>query len=256
MKLWTTVLLLPFATLLLLEHRGTSAFLIVVQSHRCGRGAANADGHFVNKRDASTQDGSGSHIENCTETLDSALLNITSHTTVLLEAGNYTIGEFILVHDATNITLEAEDNGDAVLVQCTKDAGLAFINVSFLSLRNIVIDGCGFTGTDIESTVDLLDDIVNIFYIIPRVVRIALLLGHCENMTMEHVTVMNTRGFGLVGINVIGTSQLRNVTFFNNTNPEVCLTNVSVNPTYTINQMIEYDSLNQLTRRCSCLLVL
>ena len=65
--------------------------------------------------------------------------------------------------------------------------------------------------TDIESTVDLLDDIVNIFYIIPRVVRIALLLGHCENMTMEHVTVMNTRGFDLVGINVIGTSQLRNV---------------------------------------------
>ena len=46
------------------------------------------------------------------------------------------------IHDVTNITLEAKDNGDAVLVQCTEDAGLAFINISN---RNVVIDGCGFT---------------------------------------------------------------------------------------------------------------
>ena len=60
---------------------------------------------------------------------------------------------------------------------------------------------------------------------------------------MEHVTVMNTSGFGLVGINVIGTSQLRNVTFFNNTNPGVC--NVSTY-SFDLREVIEYDSLNQL----------
>ena len=67
-----------------------------------------------------------------------------------------------------------------------------------------------------------------------------------RNMTMEHVTVMNTRGFGLVGINVIGTSQLKNVTFFNNKNPGVCHTNVSANTIYHPSEVIEYDSLNQL----------
>ena len=62
---------------------------------------------------------------------------------------------------------------------------------------------------------------------------------------MDHMTVIvkNTRGFGLVGINVIGVSQLRNVSFVNNTNSGVC--NVS-KLSISHSQLIAYDSANQL----------
>ena len=126
----------------------------------------------------------------------------------------------------TNITLEADGDEEGVSIQCIGEAGLAFINVSYLSIRNITVDGCGFTGSDINSTVDILGDIVNIFYVIPRVVRIAVLIGHCENMTIESVTIKNTRGFGLVGINVIGNSLLSDVVFFNNTKTGVCRSHI------------------------------
>ena len=60
---------------------------------------------------------------------------------------------------------------------------------------------------------------------------------------MDHVIVKNTRGFGLVGINVIGVSQLRNVSFVNNTNSGVC--NVS-KFSISHSELIAYDSANQL----------
>ena len=235
---WPTVILLLFVTL---EHSTASASLVVVQSNRCDITGNSGDGQFL-APDPLLGDWSRLPSENCIANLTSALQDITSHTTILLETGNYSIDEFILVHGVTNITLKAEFK--VVSIQCVKNTGLAFINVSQLSLLNIVIDGCGFTGTDIENTVDILKDTVNIFYAIPKVVRIAMLLGHSENVTMENVTIMSTRGFGLVGINVIGSSRLNGVLFFNNSHPGTCV------PPYRMElfprKFIDFDSRNRL----------
>ena len=177
--------------------------------------------HFVGTRDSSSREGNGYFIsvsENGTETLESVLQNVASHTIILLESGRHTIEDFILVENVTNIKLQ----GQKSIIQCAKDTGLAFVNVSNLSFRNISVDGCGFNGSHIDKVVSRMNDIVNLFYQVPRVVHISLFLGHCENLTMEHVAIINTRGFGVVGINIIGVSQLTDVLFFNNTNPGTC----------------------------------
>ena len=144
--------------------------------------------------------------------------------------------------NVTNITLKAEF--ESASIQYSENTGLAFVNVSQLSIFNIVINRCGFTGIDIENTVNLLKNIVNVFYAIPQVVKIAMLFGHCEDIVMENVTIMSTRGFGLVGINVIGTSQLNTVLFFNNSYPGTC-----VSP-YILklfpSKSIDFDSCNRL----------
>ena len=186
--------------------------------------------------------------ENCTQTLSSLLRNVTSHSTIRLERDNYIIDEFILIQDVINITMETTGNSnEPVLIQCQEDpsvisAGLAFVNVTDLSIHNIVIDGCGFTGRDINNTVGRLREIVNIFYVVPSSVRISLLLGHCENVLMEQVSIINTKGFGLVSINVVGTSELISVNFFNNTNPGECNPSRNVfNPSPS--ELTNYDSL-------------
>ena len=194
-------------------------------------------------------DGSGLYDENCSQNLSSLLRNVTSHTIICLEHESYIIDEFILIQDVTNITLETEeDRFESVFIRCTRKdatidtAGLAFVNVTDLSIRNVIIDGCGFTGEDISNTVGRLREILNIFYIIPSSVRISLLLGHCENVLMEQVSIVNTKGFGLVGINVVGTSELKNVSFYNNTNPGECNPAQNVfNPSPS--ELADYDSL-------------
>ena len=190
-----------------------------------------ASDRYFYKRDA--VGGSGPSVG---DDLEAALQNVTSHTTIRLEPGNHTIDSFILVTDVTGVAIEGDSSEGSVVIQCSEGEGLAFINVSQLSITNVTIDGCGFNGRDTERVVDILDDIVNIFFKIPRVVRIAVLIGHCENVTMESVTIKNTRGFGLVGINIIGTSLLQSIVFFNNTNAGVCSYNVSVR------ELIDTDS--------------
>ena len=194
--------------------------------------------------------GSGPPYNNCTQSLSSLLSNVTSHTTILLErASLYVIDEFILIQDVINVTLDTAtgDSSDPVSIRCLEgpskkvSAGLAFVNVTDLSIRNVVIDGCGFTGGDVDNTVGRLREIVNIFYTIPSSVRISLLLGHCENVLMERVSIVSTKGFGLVGINVVGTSELINVSFFNNTNPGECdPTRKVFNPSPS--ELASYDS--------------
>ena len=204
-----------FCLLHLFGRHGVSTSSLEAPRHRSCAMAMEDGSGFLNKPS-----------ENCSQTLASALNNVSSYTTIQLEPGHHVIQEFILLQDLTNITLETDDIGNLAHVRCSnqngESAGLAFINVSQLSIRNIVIDGCGFTGKDITSTVTILNGIMNFFYNIPISVQIAMLIGHCEHVEIERVSVMNTRGFGLVGINVIGRSELRNVQFFNNTNPGPC----------------------------------
>ena len=241
MKLWPL-----FLSLHLLQSHVTFAILVRV---------IDEDKQLTVKRDTSTQEGSGSFVDvtdGSARNLVSALMSVSSHTTICLEPGNYTLEEFILVRNVTNITLEGNNNERGVSILCINrginGAGLAFINVSNLTIRNIIIDGCGFTGGAIKNTIDILNDTVNIFYAIPPVIRIGMLLGHCESLTMENVMVKNTRGFGLVGINVIGISQLRHVLFFNNTNlaTGACF-NVSVLAGFLVTDpsgFIAYESAN------------
>ena len=240
-------LLLPFlliASLHLLQSYFTFAILVrAIDEYK----------HLTIKRETSAQVGSGLFVDvtndSTRSSLMSALLNVTSHTTIRLEPGNYVLEEFVLMQNVTNVTLEGNGEVLSVSILCTTRAGLAFINIPYLTIRNITVDGRGFTGGDIENTIDILNDTVNIFYVIPPVVRIGMLLGHCENLIMEHVIVKNTRGLGLMGVNVIGVSQLRNVLFFNNTNPGVCL-NISILArafaTNLTSGFIGYESANQI----------
>ena len=225
--------IIPLLVLILVDYQSTSALVVLVQPHsNCHEGSginSSIGSDLIAKNEGLEQNfANNSHIamedldSNCTQTLVSALQNITSHTTVRLEPGKYTLEEFVLVCNVTNITLEGDGYKERVSIQCIGGAGLAFLNVSQLSFRNITIDGCGFTGSDIEGTLAALHEFVNVFYEIPRAVRIALFMGHCEDVTIEHVTIMNTRGFGLVAVNVIGTSILQGIVFYNNTNQRAC----------------------------------
>ena len=243
---WPSGVILLYASLNAFKYSAAlgSRDQVFIRPNGCDKLSGSGE---MNPDDSFPVDDNGSYYyvtshENCTEDLTAALLTVTSHAIIILETGQYSINQFILVQNVANITLKAELK--VVSIQCTENAGFAFVNVSQLSVYNIVFDGCGFTGANIENAVSLVKNIVNVFYAIPEVVKIALLFGHCEDVMMENVTIMNTRGFGLVDINVIGSSQLNAVLFFNNSYPGTCISPYILE--LFPSKSIDFDSRNRL----------
>ncbi len=162
-------------------------------------------------------------------TLDTALQMVVSDTTLHLGSGVHCIDSFALLHGWKNISLIGESSD--VIITCKKGLGFAFVNVTNLHLENLQIDSCELSNSELNQSVSLLKEIIYLFFKIPTGVRIALFLGHVENLWMENIIVKNTPGFGMVGINVIGDSLVRNSIFFNNVHTDVECNFFSLNVT-------------------------
>ena len=102
-------------------------------------------------------------------------------------------------------------------------------NVSNLLIKNIQINGCSLKGTNLRNVFAVLDSSIQFFYYFPNSedVGTGLMLGHCYDVNVENVTIANVEGFGLLGINVIGSSRLNNVNLISNGVPQGECDNIS-----------------------------
>ena len=150
-------------------------------------------------------------------TLSHALQNATSNTTILLTSGTHCISDFSVVHSVSNITLAGTDQENATaIITCAGEIGMAFLNVSSLHLSNLKILSCGLSGDNVVRVVNLTQELVQLHFNVPTDTRVAVYLASVADLHMDCVTISNTTGFGLVGINVIGSSQLRECEFSHN----------------------------------------
>ena len=152
-------------------------------------------------------------------TLDSALHTVyekRSDVTVVLEAGEHCINDFdLILTELYNVTIKGEGN---VTIRCAPRRGLAVFNATGLTISNVVFDQCGITNDHIFDFLALVNETIDFFFTISNDSRnnITLLCGHCVDFQLTNVTVKNTLGLGFLGINLIGDSVLRNVTFSHN----------------------------------------
>ena len=150
--------------------------------------------------------------QNCTEkrrdnnvTLN-AVINgaVQSHTVYQLLAGNHCIFNFSYVQNMSNLTFIGDSSRpERVNVTCVARAGLAFINISTLTLEGLTIDGCGVTSEDnlqlfqwsMENNIDFFYDL----YYSTDV--IAVLVGLVADFTVRSVTINATKGLGMLVVN-------------------------------------------------------
>ena len=156
---------------------------------------------------------------NSSVSLTDALAALTSNSVIYLERGEHRIERFHLLQDLTNVSIigRGPDTYDYnVTVTCADDVGLAFVNVTRLTLENLRVSRCGLSGGNLQQTVDRLQDIVVLFHNIPDDIYIGLLLGHCTDVVVMNVAVLKTAGIGLLGVNVMGNSRMSYVNFTGN----------------------------------------
>ena len=155
--------------------------------------------------------------------LGDALQTIYSDATLYLCPGTHLIDQFIPINGLKNVSIIGCGDGTETVITCTDSMGLVFVNITDLTIQNVRIEDCGLSGQNLTETLALLDGVIEIFFEVPNETTIAIFLGHVEDLVMQNVTITNTSGLGLVGINVIGTSYISEVDFMFNVRPSNCL---------------------------------
>lgn len=157
-----------------------------------------------------------SNTESQNTTLDRALSDLSSDTVLFLLPGCHCIEQFIPVYNLQNVSFVGGGSRSEVNISCASGLGLAFSNVSGLSIENITIEACGLTGNNLMSFGDDVAQYINLFFQIIDYYYIAMVCGGCSGFSMQYSAIRNTQGLGLLGINTVGNSYLHEVEFSEN----------------------------------------
>ena len=174
--------------------------------------AASYSNVTVNPSSSSCSQSCGSVVNGTS--IDQALGNISSGDYLRLLPGCHCVRTFSVVKDVTNVSLIGDDGGGGIVqIMCAPGLGLAFLNVTRLSFQRLTITGCGLNGSNAVSLNTAINTIVDLFIQLAEDINIALVIASCTNVVMDHVTIVNTTGLGLVGVNVAGESSFTNNVF-------------------------------------------
>ena len=157
--------------------------------------------------------------------LDGALRELTSGMTLILEPGTHLVEQshHNVTRDLTDITITGSGVHET-RINCTDGVGFSFIGMANLSIINLTITNCGVTGEPLRNTVDLLKKEINLWFQVPPSIKVAVLIGNCEDVTVQDVHITDTQGLGLLGINNLGKLELFRVNFTRNIRPR-CIDN-------------------------------
>ncbi len=136
--------------------------------------------------------------------------------TLLLDSGEHCIWNFSLVRDVEDLRIVG--NGSTT-IRCAPGVGLAFYNTTRLTLANLVIDGCGMKLEYIDKLFNVVRTDLNFFfdgYYSNNSTYIAMALANSIDVKLTNCLVVDTQGLGLLGINLMGRSNISNVSFERN----------------------------------------
>ena len=183
--------------------------------------------------------------------IDQALGDISSGDYLRLLPGCHCVRTFSVVKDVTDVSLIGDDGGGGIVqITCAPGLGLAFLNVTRLSFQRLTITGCGLNGSNAVSLNTAINTIVDLFIQLAEDINIALVIASCTNVVMDHVTIVNTTGLGLVGVNVAGESSFTNNVFSFNMGEECFVLNDNIGQPKNTTvgggaQLIYVDYINQ-----------
>ena len=128
---------------------------------------------------------------------------LATNASITLGRGHYCVSEYVLVANKEGFLLAGTAGGpNETIIQCSEGAGVAFLNVTELALSNVTILNCGVTGSNLSDFVRLVNESVDMFYTVPDGSSAAVLIAASTNVTLLDVEIRESRGYGLIAINL------------------------------------------------------
>ena len=164
-------------------------YLFVVLSVLCG--TCSTEGvYYVRSVDVSTCPGQPCH--ELSYYSENSQLFFTSNTTLYFLPGEHILGQ-VIVTDVSNITLTGIMSAEHTIIQCLGEGGIAFIDCREVYMSHLTVSNCGadyFNGVEFEYVTDV---------------------------EISNIVVINGTGFGLFGLNLVGSVHIQNSVFTHNT---------------------------------------
>ena len=143
----------------------------------------------------------------------------TSNTTLIFLNGSHEIGigEFIVIKDVNNLALVGSQSPATVV--CTESTGFAFLGITNLTISNMAFMycGCAINNSLLQEVTEVYSKLHQIYNQFRNDTYVALLMAEIHFLTIIDTSVQNSTGYGLLAINILGNSSLRDSRFlFNN----------------------------------------
>ena len=156
---------------------------------------------------------------NLSEYLSSPQHCFTSNTTVNFLPGIHLLEDSITVSEVNNLTLvgssATSSQGPTAIIECGgAQGGLVFHHITNLSIRKLSLMHCGRNVSE-NLNVPL---IFRTQSKVPKNFQAALLVHNVHTLMVEGIHIEASTGYGLLGLNVLGDSQVLNSTFHCNNN--------------------------------------
>ena len=144
---------------------------------------------------------------------------VKSNDTVCLTSMSYTMTDVAMVTDVSNVSVMGI--GRMVTISCGVGVGMVISNADQLWMENITFEGCSLTGEKWEQNVIPLIEQLIVFFLdsssvlefLPSVVGKSLTIIGSHGIKLCRVNVQNTNGVGLLALNMIGNSSLKDCVF-------------------------------------------
>ena len=155
--------------------------------------------------------------QSCSEPCISLYINasqlsdlLTSNTILKLQPGIHFIGQDIITWNKTNVSFIGDVQGteDVVHITCSVNVSISFVNCSNVIIQDILFERCGnFVDTSYMDTA--IGE--NYWYKFPLVPKAALIFVHCFSTTLHGLFITESPGFGMVGVNMLGNTQVQSI---------------------------------------------
>ena len=169
--------------------------------------------------------------------LEEGLRSLRPRMTLQLREGTHTLHSTVFVRDLEDVTIRGERPARSVVVTCEPDVGLVFFNITQLRIRNLTLRGCGFGGVDgWRQVLPTFQDMFILTFDIPTALRVGLLVAASSNVSLLNFNLEMTRGIGLLGVNLMDSTELINVRFEDNVPARNCPADLSILLSQLVNQ--------------------
>jgi len=156
------------------------------------------------------------------QVMDNPSNYFTSNTTVVFPPGHHEVSTEgqLVIQNVNNISLVG-DNDNSTMFKCAGQFGLAFINITNLTVSKLYFSMCGAPMSNASQLpTNLFEDIYDSFAfenIPPVPLTFTLYLLNITELTGTNLVTTHTRGVGLLAINIFGVSYMQQAVFVNNT---------------------------------------
>jgi len=154
------------------------------------------------------------------EIIHNTRVYFTSNTTLRFLSGKYTVKteSSVVVSDVTELAIVGSNN---TIIQCFEKFGFVFLNVSNLTVQHLHFTHCGLNVfsrglKNIANTLTDVTDLIRYQFIPMQNLHSSLYFVQVYHLNINRVIVNNSKGCGILGINILGNSSVVYTSFSGN----------------------------------------